>query len=229
MSSVASDWLKPPVFSGDENKAGIAHTLHVICFLALVAVLIYAALLFGLNRYGIQNLAFVVPVLPLVIGLLHLLKRGFVHLSTLLFVFFAWLNLTVVIVSTPMGKMQAIILLAYILIVLAAGLLIGGRLAIIFTLLNMISGSFLIYLEDTGLLLNQGSAQNGIVIWITQAFFLLSVAILFNLVLKSLHDAIKRAILNESYHRARGGSGETARCVPRSCRAGDAASFHPRL
>ena len=103
MSSKASDWLKPPAFPGDENKTRVAYILHAILVISFGGVLVYATLLLGFIPHGIQNLAFLVPVLPLVIGLLHLMKRGFVHLSSLLFVFLAWLNLTAMVVSYGTG------------------------------------------------------------------------------------------------------------------------------
>jgi len=200
MSSVVSDWLKPPVFPGDEGKTRSAYVLHVILALCLGGIVLYAALLLGFIRHEIQSLVFLIPALPFGAGLLHLMKRGHVHLSGLLFVLLAWLNLTSVVISYGYG-MHGASMLGYILIVIAAGLLISGRFAILVALLNMLSGLFLLYWENAGFLPGRELMQTDLELWITQTFFSVSVAILLSLVLKSLNDTIRRASLSESYYR----------------------------
>ena len=200
MLSIVGDWLKTPEFSEDENKTRVAYILHTLLVIVLGGMLVYAAFLLGLMRREIQSLAILIPALPLVMGLLHLLKRGFVHLSGLLFVFLAWLNLTAVIVSYNYGWHGAS-MLGYILIVIAAGLLISGRFAIMIALLNMFSGLFLIYWGNTGFLPGRGSVQPNLEVWMIQTIFSMSVAVLLTLVLKNLQEAIKRASLSESYYR----------------------------
>lgn len=199
MASVISGWLKLPAFSEDDNKIYIAYILAVLV-ISLGGALVYIALLAGFIRNEIQSLVFLIPAIPLAGSLLHLMKKGFAHLSSLLFVFLAWVNLAAVVISYGYG-MRGVSILGYILIVIAAGLLISGRFAIVFALLNMLSGLTLIYLESTGVLPGRNTMETDVAIWIMQAFFSLSVAILLNLILKRLHDAIRRAALSESYYR----------------------------
>jgi len=199
MASVINEWLKPPVFPEDENKTRVAHILHVILVVILGGTLASATFILGFIHTGIQNLVFLIPTIPLVAGLLHLLKRGYVHLSSLLFVFLAWFNLTVVI-SFGYG-IQAVGILGYILIVIAACLLVNGKFAGIIALLNMASGIILLYLEKAGLLISQDSTQTGVVVWITQAFLSLLVTILLSLVLKSLQETLRHASISETYYK----------------------------
>ena len=200
MLSIVGYWLKPPVFPEDENKTRVAYILHVVLLICFGYLLVYAALLLGFVPNGIHSLVFLIPVLPLIFGLLRLMQRGFVRLSSTLFVLLAWLNLTAVVMSNGYG-IHGASMLGYILIVITAGLLLSGKFAIVFAMLNVISGYALIYLGNAGLLPNHDPIQNSLVIWVTQAFFSLSVAVLLNLVLKNLHDAIKRASTSESYYR----------------------------
>lgn len=199
MASVINEWLKPPVFPEDENKTQVAHILHVILVVILGGTLVFAAFILGFIHTGIQDLVFLIPTIPLVAGLLHLIKRGFVHLSSLLFVFLAWFNLTVVI-SFGYG-IQEVGILGYILIVIAASLLVNGKFAVIIALLNMALGIILLYLEKAGLLINQDSIQTGVVVWITQAFLSLLVTILLSLVLKSLQETSRHASISETYYK----------------------------
>ena len=106
MSSVVSDWLKAPVFPGDENKTRSAYVLHTMLVVCLGGMVVYAALVLGFIRNGVQSLAFLIPALPFAAGLLHLMKKGFVHLSSLLFVLLAWLNLTALVSPMGMGCME---------------------------------------------------------------------------------------------------------------------------
>ena len=200
MSSMVGEWLKSPVFPGDDNKTRAARTLHIILIVCLGGVLIYTALLLGYARNTTLGLVLSIPVVIFVAGLIHLMKRGLVQLSGLLFVFLSWLSLTAVIVSYGYG-MQGAGMLGYILIVIAAGLLVNGRLAIIFAILNILSGYILIYSQKLGLINGRGTIESTITIWILQSLFSLFIAILLHLVLKNLYDALKQATRSESYYR----------------------------
>lgn len=200
MTSMVGAWLKPPVFPGDDNKTRAARTLHIILIVSLGGVLIYTALVLGYVRNTSFGVVLSIPVIIFVAGLIHLMNKGLVQLSSLLFVFLSWLCLTAVIVSYGYG-LQGAGMLGYILIVIAAGLLVNGRLAIIFAILNILSGFVLIYSQKMGLINSKGSIDTAITIWILQSLFSLSIAILLHLVLKNLYDALKRAARSESYYR----------------------------
>ena len=200
MLSSVGDWLKSLMFATNKNGLRIASILRILLVMVLMGMFFYVVFLLILVRRDIRNLAFLFPALPLIIGLMHLLKKGFVHLSSLLFVLFAWLNLTAVVVAHDYGWHGAS-MLGYLLIVIAAGLLIGGGFAVLISLLNMFSGLILILWEAVGSQPRQESVQSDLLIWMTQTFFSLSVAILLSIVLKNIKDAINRATLSESYHR----------------------------
>ncbi|HLF75829.1 MAG TPA: PAS domain S-box protein [Anaerolineales bacterium] len=200
MSSVIRGWLQPPVFPEDENKTRIAGTLHAILLISLVAAALYAALLAGLGRADDQTFVFALAAAPLVFGLWHLMRRGYVYLASTLLVSLMWLNLTVSAIVGGYG-IQAISLFGYTLIVIAAGLLISGRSAVFFALLNTAAGLFMVYLDNANLLPERQAMQMALTIWAAQAVFSITAALVLRLALNSLHSAIRRASLNESYYR----------------------------
>jgi PAS domain S-box-containing protein len=198
--SAIRHWLQPPKFLEDEEKTRIARTLHAILLISLVGVMIYTILLVGFARHEVQSLGFAFLAIPLVLTLWYLMQRGHVYLASTVLVSLAWLNLTAAAIVDGYG-IHGTSLLGYILIVIAAGLLISGKLAIFFAFLNTFSGLVLIYLEGANLLPAREVVQTGSTIWAAQAVFSISAALLLRLALNSLHGAIHRAALSEEYYR----------------------------
>ena len=193
-------WLQPPVFPEDDNKTRIARTLHVILLISLVGVALYAVLLIGFARGETQSLVFALSAVPLVIGLWYLMRLGFVYPASGILVSLAWLNLTTSAIADGYG-IRGTSLLGYVLIVITAGLLISGRAALFFALLNGISGLVLVYLENESLLPDRVVTQTNLTIWTAQTVFSISAALILRHALASLEDAVRRATLNESYYR----------------------------
>ena len=200
MLSAIRRWFQPPTFPEDENKTRIARTLHAILLISLIGVAMYVILLVGFARGEKASLIFAFLALPLVLSLWYLMRKGYVYLASTLLVSLAWLNLTAAAVADGYG-IHGTSLLGYILIVIAAGLLISGRSAIFFALLNSVAGLVLIYLENASLLPDREVIQTSLTIWTAQAVFSISAALMLRLALNSLHGAIRRASLNESYYR----------------------------
>ena len=200
MLSVNLNWLKPPVFSEDENKTRIARTLHAILLISLFGAGMYAILLVGIAHNEEQSLTFALLATPLVLGVWYLMRKGYVYLASTLLVSLAWLNLTAAAIADGYG-IRGISLQGYILIVIVAGLLIGWRASLVFALLNVLSGLSLIYAENLGLLPVRSVIQTGLTIWSAEAVLSLSAAFVLGTALKNLNDASHRAALSESYYR----------------------------
>src|SRR5258706_6652508 len=152
MLLVIRNWLNHPVFDRDENKTRAAQTLHAILMISLVGVPIYSLLVLVVTPSETQNLAFAFLTIPFTLGLLYIMRRGFVHLASILLVSLAWLNLTAMAVMEGSGISGAC-LQGYILIVIVAGLLIGWRASFAFPCLNIRSGLLLIHASNASLFL----------------------------------------------------------------------------
>ena len=200
MLSTIGNWLKSYLSPQLEDRNRTAHVLHILLVMVLGSILGIGATVFGSARIDNYSLTFLIAGIPLAIGLFHLIKRGFVNLSSLMFIFLAWFYITVVIAAHDYGWHGASIL-GYIQIVIAAGLLINGRFAIAVAVVNIFSGLLIIILGNTGFFPYQSLTKSYLEIWVVQTFFSLSMAILLCLVLNYLQDATNRASVSESHYR----------------------------
>jgi PAS domain S-box-containing protein len=200
MLSVIRNWLNHPVFARNENKTRAAQTLHAILMISLVGVPIYSLLVLVVTPRETQNLAFAFLTIPFTLGLMYIMRRGFVYLASILLVSLAWLNLTAAAIMERSGISGAS-LQGYILIVIVAGLLIGWRASLAFAGLNMLSGLMLIHAKNAGLFLGPTTTQADYTIWAAQAVFSLSAAFVLGTVLEIINKATQQAALSESYFR----------------------------
>ena len=194
------NWLNHPVFAKDENKTRTALTLQAILMISLVGAPIYSVLLLVVAPGETQNPASAFLTTPFTLGLLYIMRRGFVYLASVLLVSLAWLNLTAAAVMEGSGISGAS-LQGYILIVIVAGLLIGWRASFAFAGLNMLSGLALIHAKNAGLFLGPTAVQADSTVWAAQAVFSLSAAFVLGTVLEIINKATHQAELSESYFR----------------------------
>jgi PAS domain S-box-containing protein len=188
------------MFVRDENKTRVALTLHAMLMISLCMVPVYSALLLVVAPNETQNLAFAFLTIPLTLGLLYILRRGFVYLASFLLVSLAWLKITVAAVIGGSGISGAS-LQGQILIVIVAGLLIGLRASFTFAGLNILSGPVLIYAKNAGLFLEPAVVQTDYTIWAAQAVCSLSAAFVLGTVIEIINEATHQAELSDSYFR----------------------------
>ena len=122
--------LKPPVFE-DEEKSRIAVILGVILWsvVAVVSILVITWLISGksheLGQYAIAANTFIIAV---AIGLLFLVRKGYVKSAGFVFVAFIWGNITFQAFTSDGVRGSAAII--YMTIMVLASLLLGWRASI---------------------------------------------------------------------------------------------------
>lgn len=142
-------WLAPPVFE-DEEKTRVASLLNAILWLSLSILTLRLISLF-VTPFVILiplNVGLILGIDGILIGLLFLLRQGYVQLSSVLLVSMAWLVLTTVVIRT--GGINGFMYSAYTVIILIAGLSLGGWGAIIYTCLSVAFGFVLFILQSQG-------------------------------------------------------------------------------
>lgn len=118
-------FLAPPVFPDDEEKTRIARLLHTILLtqLFVTVVPVLSLILAPASR------AVVVPILIafllLVIGMLYFMWRGFIRATSIALITF--LLVTTAIFGVYSGGKPMVIIAYYPLIIVIAGLLLGGN------------------------------------------------------------------------------------------------------
>lgn len=141
--------VSPPVFEGDEDKTRTARLLNIVLW-ALLVVSLAVSPLIVLAEEPLTGLVPVATLLLLdLVGLL-LMRSGRVRVAGVVFTGSLWLVETgFVLFSGGLGSEAAS---GYLVVVTAAGLLLGGAAAIAFAGLSLASVILLFYVESVGAL-----------------------------------------------------------------------------
>src|SRR5437016_4103828 len=123
MRTWISRFMAPPVYQGDEDKTHVALLLHYI----LIALLIGAVLnrsIFWLHAATPPPRSFIFwPLTLLLLGMMILMRRGYVQLASIITVIGLWLALSAY--NTISGGFHSPGFRSYVIPVLIAGLLLG--------------------------------------------------------------------------------------------------------
>jgi len=179
-----------PTFAGDEEKTRSAAYLNVIVLSNIPILLLFMIVrtATGAEPFGIDNLILAAIITILVI-VWFLMKAGQVHLAAYLHVSTIWLASTMIALSG--SGIRGTAFTSYFVVMLVAGLLLGWKPAIGFTILSIVSGFGLAYAESIGIINYVpgpalGIAIEGTVLFIFGAIFLY-------LIISSLQGAVKRS------------------------------------
>ncbi len=179
--------IAPPVFE-DEEKSRIARLLNIISLsvIALLGGLAIANLVqegLGTSAIGIGS------VVALMFVVQFIMRRGYVKAAGLLLVAVSWLVLTYL--AWQGDGVRDTALIAYVIIILLAGLLIGWHTGLVFAGFSILSGWGLAYAEVQNIKEFSLDAAYDIALDATVIFAL--VTIILALATVGLQNALKRA------------------------------------
>jgi PAS domain S-box-containing protein len=186
--------LGSPAFE-DEEKIRLSHLLHSFSMTCL------AALIFALFviPFTVDNpLLFLVTVclgIPAQLGVLVLLHRRHLRLASLLLASASWAIIT--IVSLEMGGITGPMVGAYVIVILMAGLLLGGRAGMSFAALSVVGALGMFFAESSRILPWTILSIKPVSAWITCATIFSVAAGLLWQATRSLGNALERARRNE--------------------------------
>ncbi|HEY71715.1 MAG TPA: GAF domain-containing protein [Thermoflexia bacterium] len=139
MSNWVKRFLAPPVFEDDEDQARNAALLNTLLW-ATFGIIVAAApvlIIFNTSASGVFLSTVIVVLFALaVLGLIRVLHRGRVRLATILVLLLLLVMFTVTIYT--FGGIRNTTASGYLIVVFIAGLLLGGRAALVFGLLSML-------------------------------------------------------------------------------------------
>jgi PAS domain S-box-containing protein len=197
------NWLKgilrPPVFE-DEQKAHQAYLLNIIIWALILVPLPYVpsvmilypeeaprALIQGGTSEAINFF------------LLFLLHRGHVRMASILQVTFFWIFFTLSAV-TGVGVQGEAYLLGYPLVIVIAGVLLGGREALIVTIVSLAAGLFMANAQQVGLIKDEIS-HPPFLTWVISLVIFPMGALLQQLSSRTVKSALERAHRSEETYR----------------------------
>jgi PAS domain S-box-containing protein len=192
-------FFAPPVFES-ELKTRKAHLLYVIVWgLILVPIPYLLYHLIASPAYVTRALIQTVFGETINLILLYLVRRGHVHSASVLQVSLFWLFFTASALTSD-GVRGAAYLLGYPLVIVITGVLLGGRVAMMVTLLSLASGGMMAYAETHGWLTMQIS-RDPFSLWaISLAIFPMSAALQY-LASQEIRNSLLRARASEEKYR----------------------------
>lgn len=191
--------LEPPVFE-DETKTREAFMLHVILW-ALVALPVPYVVVTAITAPALTGRALVEGLAGEAINLflLVLLRQGRVRLASSLQVVSFWGFFTVLAV-TGSGVRGPAYLVGYGLTIVIAGVLLGGRGALVLTLAAVVAGGLMMALKNGGQAPSPGR-ETARYFWGVSALLFSVSAVIQNLAARMLRGAVARARASEARYR----------------------------
>ncbi len=146
-------FLAAPVFKDDEDKTRSARLLNTTLWILLVTAVLMAVVIVAVSGFPRNSQEAFTPLSAIVmavviVGLLALARHGHVQMAGALLLSLMWATIVFWMYAFT-GLNEDASSLPYILIIVLAGLLLGKRATIIFTILSLLSiwGAF--YVEPT--------------------------------------------------------------------------------
>jgi len=183
-------YLSPPIFPADEQKTRIAGRLNTILLVVLLMVVISAIPVFiiKLNIYRVLVGLFLILT---TIGILVLMRRGYVRLAS--FIFSSILFIVISVGTYMSGGVRGSILSSYFGVVLIAGLLLGNWAALGFSLVSIAYTGWLVFADTQGILPPVPESTSLFTLWGEFSVVLLGMVGFLALVLTNLQRAYEQA------------------------------------
>ena len=183
-------YFVPPVFGEDENKTRTAYFINILVLSNIPILLLFLIIrtLTGAELFGTANLILGGIISTLIIVWL-LMRSGRVRLAGYLHITIIWLASTMIALSG--SGIRATAFTSYFVVMLIAGLLLGWRPAIGFTILSIATAFGLAYAETVGMINYIPGSASGVAIEGT--VLLLFGAIFLYLIISSLQTAVTTA------------------------------------
>jgi PAS domain S-box-containing protein len=187
-------FLAPPVFE-DEDKTRVAGLLNVISLAVLPLSVMYGIASLFIYPDPVPVLAFIGIVVLLGLGALSLMRSGRVRFACVSLSFALWGIVTLGVFD--FGGVRGPSFSGYFVVILIAGLLLGGRAGIAFAGLSIVAGLGMLYAETSGILPPSPIPITPASTWTLMTAILVLAAVLLYLATRGLNDALERARRNE--------------------------------
>jgi GAF domain-containing protein len=192
MINTLRKFFAPPVFE-DEEKTRSAYFLNIIVLsnIPILALFIFIRTSTGDQLFGVANIILMAIITILVIAW-FMIKQGWVYPAGYLHVTTIWLASTMIALSG--NGIRGTAFTSYFVVMLMAGLLLGWRPAVGYTVLSILAVFGLAVAENTGIVHAVYSSPFSVAIEGTVLFFF--GGIFLWLIISSLQNAVAKAKVN---------------------------------
>lgn len=187
-SNILKIFITPPIFEGDEDKTRIAGLLNTILFslvVLLVTINVILTIVSLATNQAPPNPFVSIIATTIFIGLIILMRLGFVRQVSLLLSFVISGVITLSLARSE--SLMAVTSTGYIIAIITAGLLSGGWSVLVLVLFNLLCLGGLSYAASQGLTPSQPLAEIDLITF--GAFFAIS-AFLLELASRSIRESL---------------------------------------
>lgn len=188
MSDKIRRLLAPPVFENDEEKARIASLLNTILLAGFTLQAIMCIGLLILTPDPLSALASDGTLALLLLGVLFLMRRGHVRFASMLLT--SVLGGFFILTAVMSGGVFSPIFSGYIIVVMIAGMLMGGRAGVTFAVLGAMAVLGMLWADGMGYLPSSIIPIGSVVIGVGLTTDFILTAMLLHLANRSLNDAL---------------------------------------
>jgi PAS domain S-box-containing protein len=193
------NFLKPPVWKNEKDRH-TAHLLRIILWALIALPVPYVAhTIFYVRENSARALTQGGISLAVNLFLLFLLHKGFARLAAALQVSAFWVFFTVSAV-TGVGVQGESYLLGYPLVIVIAGILLGGEAAMVVTAASLLAGLGMMQAEQAGIIVTS-MPRPPFLTWVVSAVIFPMSAVLQYLSHRTVQQALERARLSEEKYR----------------------------
>jgi GAF domain-containing protein len=190
-------FISAPVFAGDEEKSRKARYLNTILLATIVLLSLFLPFIIGSDYTSTQSFfgpstAVITFLLALMVGLFILIRFGYITQASIALVVLAWLALTVQDYSA--AGIRDTIYMAYIVVILLAGLLLDIRYSMAVAIASVLAGWGFAYMETSGMFVPRTDTAYNMARDFTVIFILISV--LTFITVTGLQNALERMKVN---------------------------------
>lgn len=191
-------WIKhiltPPIFLEDEEKTRIAQLLNLILIIVMVLVMMFSVPAL-LMTPEIGRILIELGLALLALGMLVLVRRGYIQLASFLFSLTLWAMITYG--TYEASGFRGSTMSSYFGIIVIASLLSGPKMGGLFGLLSIAGTYWLYIMEQNGLLPPAPAYANTFTLWAEFSVTVMGVIWLLVIIMNSLKRTLERARTNE--------------------------------
>ncbi len=186
------EFFAPPVFLDDADKTRIARVLNTL-LLAIMLFLVFAGgiLVPFVFIVKLSNGLFLLALFLVSAVAYWLMQRGRVRLASAMLVYGLWVVFTIYLLFA--GGMTSVATVFYVAGTVMAGLLLGARMALVYTAACSLAGLGMVILEASGHAPPRIFPIPPSVGWVDMTLGLVLTTTVISLVLRSLNDALALA------------------------------------
>ena len=144
------NWIKPPVYPGDEDKTRVAALLNSILWFFIVAASLYGIFAPIQAELVARRAVIILPLVVILFIIKQLVNRGYIRFTGNLVVLVLWLTFTVAMLFGADYHNPAF--MGVLLDVICAGLLLSWRAAIGWSLVSILTNAIILRLGQQGTL-----------------------------------------------------------------------------